>query len=220
MPGSPTWQPCRSPPRTQTSRPCTGSRSRTRRRSQSLSRCRASTGTDLTKKPPKNNNNNKRGVEKEDKKRDQQVRSIASTHQHAINIATEKSMTHGARVRGGPELKQLVSEGVKPKSSLPSTEPPWHEPTSPQLRTCWTARLMSMPLAFRAILTRSPSAEMAPCAQHEPQSKVGGDAGFGSGKQFIPRGEWGKKGGKITRRRKVRISYTAGCAGCATWCSS
>ena len=164
-----------------------------------MSRCRASTGTDLTKKPPNNNNNNKRGVEKEDKKRDQQVRSIASTHQHAINIATEKSMTHGARVRGGPELKQLVSEGVKPKSSLPSTEPPWHEPTSPQLRTCWTARLMSMPLAFRAILTRSPSAEMAPCAQHEPQSKVGGDAGFGSGKQFIPRGEWGKKGGKITR---------------------
>ena len=52
----------------------------------------------------------------------------------------------------------------------PSTDPPWQEPTSPQLRMCWTARLMSMPLPLRAILMRSPRAETEPCAQHEPQS--------------------------------------------------
>ena len=51
----------------------------------------------------------------------------------------------------------------------PSTEPPWHEPALPQLSMCCTARLTSMPFAPRAILIRSPSAEMAPCAQHEPQ---------------------------------------------------
>ena len=46
------------------------------------------------------------------------------------------------------------------------------------LRTCWTARLMSTPCALRAILIRSPRAEIAPCAQHDPQSAVrssGGD---------------------------------------------
>ena len=51
----------------------------------------------------------------------------------------------------------------------PSIEPPWHEPALPQLRMCYTDRLMSMPLAPRAILMRSPSAETAPWAQHEPQ---------------------------------------------------
>jgi hypothetical protein len=51
----------------------------------------------------------------------------------------------------------------------PSTVPPWHEPTLPQLRRCWTERLMSMPLPLRAILMRSPRAEMEPWAQHEPQ---------------------------------------------------
>ena len=51
----------------------------------------------------------------------------------------------------------------------PSTEPPWHEPTLPQLRRCCTERLMSMPLPWRAILMRSPRAETEPCAQQEPQ---------------------------------------------------
>ena len=51
----------------------------------------------------------------------------------------------------------------------PSTEPPWHEPTLPQFKMCWTATLMSTPLPPRAILTRSPRAETEPCAQHEPQ---------------------------------------------------
>ena len=51
----------------------------------------------------------------------------------------------------------------------PSTEPPWHEPTWPQLSRCCTLRLMSMPLPLRAILMRSPRAETDPCAQHEPQ---------------------------------------------------
>ena len=44
----------------------------------------------------------------------------------------------------------------------PSTDPPWHDPTLAQFRMCWTARLMSMPLAPRAILTRSPRADTAP----------------------------------------------------------
>ena len=51
----------------------------------------------------------------------------------------------------------------------PAPLPPWQEPAVPQFRTCWTARLMSTPFALRAILMRSPSAEMAPCAQQEPQ---------------------------------------------------
>ena len=36
-----------------------------------------------------------------------------------------------------------------------------------QFRTCCTARLMSTPLPLRAILMRSPRAEIAPCAQQE-----------------------------------------------------
>ena len=51
----------------------------------------------------------------------------------------------------------------------PSAEPPWHEPALPQFSTCCTARLMSTPAPLRAILMRSPSAEMAPWAQQLPQ---------------------------------------------------
>jgi len=51
----------------------------------------------------------------------------------------------------------------------PATEPPWHEPIPPQFSMCCTDRLMSMPLAPRAILMRSPSADTEPCDQHEPQ---------------------------------------------------
>lgn len=51
----------------------------------------------------------------------------------------------------------------------PSTEPPWHDPALPQLSMCCTARLMSIPFAPRAILMRSPRAEMAPWAPQLPQ---------------------------------------------------
>merc|ERR1719446_733287 len=51
----------------------------------------------------------------------------------------------------------------------PDTEPPWQEPTSPQLRMCCTDRSMSIPMAPRAILTRSPSEDTEPWAQQEPQ---------------------------------------------------
>jgi len=51
----------------------------------------------------------------------------------------------------------------------PSSEPPWHEPAPAQLRMCCTESWMSVPLASRAILIRSPSAETEPCAQQLPQ---------------------------------------------------
>ena len=53
----------------------------------------------------------------------------------------------------------------------PSTEPPWHEPALPQLSMCCTESWMSgnPTLPLRSILIRSASADVVPCAQHEPQ---------------------------------------------------
>ncbi|KAJ9451046.1 hypothetical protein DIPPA_19052 [Diplonema papillatum] len=49
-------------------------------------------------------------------------------------------------------------------------DPPWHDPAiDPQFNTCCTDRLMSTPLPFLAILILSPSAEIGPWAQHDPQ---------------------------------------------------
>ena len=47
--------------------------------------------------------------------------------------------------------------------------PPWQLPASPQFRMYWILRLISSPVAFRAILMRSPKEDRAPCAQQLPQ---------------------------------------------------
>lgn len=73
-------------------------------------------------------------------------------------------------VDGWGQHRRVSSRRRRPQAQdAPVAEPPWHEPAVPQLRMYWMERLMSMDVAGRAILMRSPRAEMAPCAQHEPQ---------------------------------------------------
>ena len=70
-----------------------------------------------------------------------------------------------------------VSKGTWPTSCTnwyaPVALPPWHEPATsvPQFRMNWIARFTSGPRASGpfAILMRSARADIAPCAQHEPQ---------------------------------------------------
>lgn len=68
-----------------------------------------------------------------------------------------------------------VPYGTKPlrlmNSKTPVWLPPWQLPAVPvaQFKMYWILRLISSPVALRAILMRSPNEERAPCAQQLPQ---------------------------------------------------
>ena len=105
----------------------------------------------------------------------EQVRATFSGVQHQSELGQMHSFDSELHARYGCDVSYEMPRPVCSERPAihwygPGTEPPWQEPPPLLLRTCCTERLMSMPVPLRLILMRAPSAEMEPCAQHEPQS--------------------------------------------------